>query len=65
MNLTYFEATIRAMGDEVSLAPMEGGKQRVLQAWRAKLGKEPTSLPSFRIDSIVREVRRRLIVNSR
>jgi hypothetical protein len=59
MNLTAREATIREFADEFSLAPTEVGQQRVLKSWRAKLAKEPTSLPSYRIDSIVREVRRR------
>jgi hypothetical protein len=64
MNLTDKEATIQQIAAEFYLAPTEWGKQKVLNAWRAKLGKEPTSLPSFRIDSIVREVRKRLIGTS-
>jgi hypothetical protein len=61
MTFTDREATIRQISDEISLAPTEVVQQRVLKVWRAKLGKEPFSLPSFRIDSIVREVRKRLI----
>jgi hypothetical protein len=33
--------------------------------WRAKLEKEPTQLPPFQIDELVREVRRRLDSASR
>jgi hypothetical protein len=65
MNFIEMEATVRQFADEFWLAPTEDGQQRVLNAWRAKLGKEPFSLPSFRIDSIVREVRKRLVVVSR
>jgi hypothetical protein len=61
MTFTDREATIRQISDEISLAPTAVVQQRVLKVWRAKLGKEPFSLPSFRIDSIVREVRKRLI----
>jgi hypothetical protein len=35
-----------------------------LLEWRVKLEKEPTLLQPFEIDQIVREVRRRLGVNS-
>jgi hypothetical protein len=62
MNLNTWEPTIQQIADEVSLAPKEAGQQRTLTAWRAKLAKEPTALPSFRIDEIVREVRKRLTV---
>ena len=59
MNLTHKEATIQQIAAEFNLSRTEWGKQRVLNTWRVKLGKEPTSLPSYRIDSIAREVRRR------
>lgn len=59
MNLKAWESTIQQIADESNLQPKESGKQRVLTAWRAKLEKEPTSLPAFRIDDIVREVRKR------
>jgi hypothetical protein len=59
MNLKDWEATIQQIADEFSLAPTEAGQQKVLAGWRAKLEKEPTSLPAFRVDQIVREVRAR------
>jgi hypothetical protein len=59
MNFIEMEATVRQFADEFWLAPTEDGQQRVLKAWRAKLAKEPISLLAFRIDGIVREVRRR------
>jgi hypothetical protein len=62
MTFTDREATIQQIAAEFELAPTEVFQQKVLREWRAKLGKEPISLPSFRIDSIVREVRKRLIV---
>jgi hypothetical protein len=62
MTFTDREAIVRQISDELNFAPTEIVQQRALTAWRAKLGKAPTSLPSFRIDSIVREVRKRLIV---
>jgi hypothetical protein len=62
MNLMDFEATIREMADQVHLASNESAKHRVMQTWRAKLEKEPTSLLAFQIDEIIREVRKRLIV---
>ena len=65
MNLSNWEPIIQQIADEFNIVATEAGKQRVLKAWRAKLGKEPTSLPSFRIDEIVREVRKRLTVASR
>jgi hypothetical protein len=64
MNFTDREATIQQIAEEFSLAKTEAGKQRVLTAWRAKLGGEPILLPSFRIDSIVREMWKRLIVTN-
>jgi hypothetical protein len=65
MNRTDREATIQQIADELSLAATEPGQQRILTAWRAKLGKEPTSLPSFQIDTIIREVRKRPRLTSR
>ena len=60
MNLQTWEATIQQIAAESNHEPKESGKHKVLTAWRAKLEKEPTSLPPFRIDEIVREVRKRL-----
>jgi hypothetical protein len=65
MNLNAWEATIQQIADEFSLVPSEAGQHRNLTAWRAKLAKEPTYLPPFRIDQIVREVRRKVTVTSR
>jgi hypothetical protein len=59
MNLMDFEMTIREMDHQVNLAASELGKQRIMTTWRTKLEKGPTSLPVFKIDEIVREVRRR------
>jgi hypothetical protein len=60
MNLKDWEATIQQIVAESNHEPKEAGKHKVLNAWRAKLEREPTSLPAFRIDEIVREVRSRL-----
>ena len=65
MTFTDRQAIVRQISDELNFAPTEVVQQSALTAWRAKLGKEPFSLPSFRIDSIVREVRKRLVVVNR
>jgi len=65
MNLETWNTTINQIIAESNHEPKEAGKQRVLNVWRAKLAKEPTSLPSFRIDQIVREVRKWLPSGSR
>ena len=57
MNLQSWDATINRIAAE---AIQEGGKDKVLIAWRGKLEEEPTSLPPFQIDEIVREVRKRI-----
>jgi hypothetical protein len=64
MNLKDWEATIQQIADEANQELKDMGQQRILTAWRAKLGKEPTSLLPFQIDEIVREVRTRLNVVS-
>ncbi len=61
MNLQSWDVTIKQIADESNQQPEEAGKQRVLFAWRTKLAKEPTSLPPYRIDQIVREVRKKLV----
>jgi hypothetical protein len=61
MNLKSWDVTINQIADESNQQPQEAGKQKVLFAWRAKLAKEPTSLPPFQIDQIVREVRKKLV----
>ena len=65
MNLQAWDSTINQIADESNQQPEEVGKQRVLFAWRAKLAMEPTSLAAFRIDQIVREVRKKLVPVSR
>lgn len=60
MNLRNWETTIQQIVADSNAQPKESGKQKVLTGWRLKLEKEPTSLPPFQIDHIVREVRQRL-----
>ena len=62
MRLEDWEATMQEIVDECSHDQKAAGK--VLITWRVKLEQEPTSLQPFEIDQIVREVRRRLGVNS-
>ena len=62
MRLQEWEVTIQKIVDECNHE--QKGADKVLVAWRAKLEKEPTLLQPFQIDEIVREVRRRLGVNS-
>jgi hypothetical protein len=65
MNLNEWEPTIQKIVEESNQEQNKSGKRRILTEWRAKLEKEPTLLPPFRIDEIVREVRRRLESASR
>ncbi len=60
MRFQKWEVIIQEMVDECNCEQEEGGKDRILMAWRAKLEKEPTLLQPFQIDEIVREVRQRL-----
>ncbi len=60
MNLKEWEPTIQKIVEESSHETKESGKQRILTEWRAKLEKEPTLLPPYQIDELMREVRRRL-----
>ena len=60
MNLRIWETTIQQIVDESNAESKESGKQKILTGWRLRLEKEPTSLPPFQIDHIVREVRQRL-----
>ncbi len=60
MHLQEWEATIQEIVDECNHEQDEGGKDKILKVWRAKLEKEPTLLRPFQIDEIVREVRQRL-----
>ena len=65
MNLKPWAATIQQIVDELNSDPKERIKQKVLMAWRRKLGKEPTSLQPFQIDELIREVRNRITGVSR
>jgi len=65
MNLDEWEPTIQKIVEESNHEIKESGKQRILTEWRAKLEKEPTLLPPFQMDKIVRQVRRRLESASR
>ena len=62
MRLKDWEATMQEIVDECSHDQQAVSK--VLIAWRVRLEQKPTSLQPFQIDQIVREVRRRLGVNS-
>jgi hypothetical protein len=65
MNLKNWEATIEQIANESNREPKESARQKLLTAWRAKLEQAPTLLKPFQIDDIVREVRTRLIADSR
>ena len=58
MRLEEWEVTIQKIIDECN--DEQKKTDRVLQEWRVKLEMEPTLLPPFQIDEIVRAVRRRL-----
>ena len=58
MRLNEWEVTIQKIIDECKHEQTR--VDTVLTAWRAKLEKEPTLLPPFQIDQIVREVQNRL-----
>ncbi len=60
MNLQTWNPTINQIAEESNQQPNEGGRYKVLLAWRARLAEAPTSLPLFQIDEIVREVRKNL-----
>ncbi len=62
MRLQDWEATIQEIIDECNDERKK--TNRVLKEWRVRLEKEPTLLQPFQIDRIVREVRKRLSVNS-
>jgi hypothetical protein len=62
MRLEDWEVTMQTMVDECNQERQRS--DRILLEWRVKLEKEPTLLQPFEIDQIVREVRRRLGVNS-
>jgi hypothetical protein len=56
-----WDVTIQEIVDECT--QKQKGVDNILMAWRAKLEKEPHLLQPFQIDTIVREVRRRLDAN--
>ena len=60
MNPGEWETTVQKIVDESNLEEKSSGKHRILTAWRPELEQEPTLLPPYKIDLIVREVRRRL-----
>ena len=63
MRLQEWEVTIQKIIDECNHEQTR--VDTVLMAWRAKLEKEPTLLPPFQIDEIVRTVHQRLSNPSR
>ena len=65
MNLKPWAATIQQIVDELNSDSKGRMTVKVLMAWRRKLGKEPTSLPPYQIDEIIREVRNRITGVSR
>jgi hypothetical protein len=54
------EVIVQKIIEESNHEAKESGKHKVMAQWRSKLEQEPTSLPPYQIDVIVREVRRRL-----
>jgi hypothetical protein len=60
VRLYDWEPTIQQIVDEITREQNEVRKHKILIEWRIKLGKEPTLLPPYQIDRIVREARRRL-----
>lgn len=60
MAVKEWETIIQKIVDETNQEPKKAAKQQLLIDWRAKLEKLPPHLPPYRIDEIVREVRRRL-----
>ncbi len=57
MRLEEWEVTIQAIADDCNRRQEGTREDEILKKWRVKLGKEPTLLPPFRIDAIVREAR--------
>lgn len=58
MRLKEWEGIVQEIVDECRRE--EKGVDKILIAWRAKLGKEPALLQPYQIDEIIREVRKRL-----
>jgi hypothetical protein len=55
-----WEEIVQKIVAESNLEKREGGRNRILREWRARLEDEPTLLFPHQIDVIVREVRRKL-----
>ena len=60
MDLKKWEPFIQQVIDQSNLEENEPGKMRVVMEWRRTLAKSPHLLELFQIDSIMREVRRRI-----
>ena len=60
MDLKDWEETINQIVEEIKQEPPKCGKHKILNSWRIKLEKVPTSLLPFQIDEIVREVHKRI-----
>jgi hypothetical protein len=58
MRLQEWEGSVQKIIDECGHGQKKADS--ILMAWRVKLEKEPTLLPPFQIDEIIREVRQRL-----
>ena len=58
MRLQEWEGTVQKIVDECGHE--QKGADSILMAWRTKLEKEPTRLPPYQIDEIIREARHRL-----
>jgi hypothetical protein len=65
MNVKNWETTIEQIVAESNQQPEESGRHRLLTAWRARLGQEPTLLKPYQIDEIVRAVRTKLVAGNR
>jgi len=65
MRLQDCEATIQGIIAEMNREQKVAIKRRLVTRWRAKLEREPTRLPPFQIDHIMREVHRRLNITDR
>lgn len=60
MQPAEWEQTVQKIVDESHQHGKKAGLNKILVVWRAKLEQEPTHLPPYKIDEIMREVRRRL-----
>lgn len=60
MDVKKWEPLIQQVIDQSNLQANEPGKMRVMMEWRRTLAKSPHLLELFQIDSIMREVRRKI-----